>query len=324
LITLAGVSAVVPVYNSALTLQPLLCRLQVVLASLDLPYEVILVNDGSIDTSWTRIEALVEEFPGLRGINLMRNYGQHNALLCGIREARFDVIVTLDDDLQNPPEEIPRLLEALDQGFDVVYGSPRREQHGLWRNLASRVTKLALQTSMGADTARNISAFRAFRTPLREAFAGYRSPSVSIDVLLTWGTTRFAAVPVRRDPRREGVSNYSFRTLVTHAFSMMTGFSTLPLQIASLLGFAFTLFGIGVLLYVIGSYFLQGSSVAGFPFLASIIAIFSGTQLFALGVIGEYLARMHFRAMERPPYAVREVVTSRQSATPEVDKSAPH
>lgn len=320
---LAGVSVVVPVYNSAITLQPLLCRLQAVHASLEIPYEVILVNDGSSDASWARIEALVEEFPELRGFNLMRNYGQHNALLCGIREARYDVIVTLDDDLQNPPEEIPRLLETLDQDYDVVYGSPRRGQHGLWRNLASRVTKLTLQSSMGADTACNISAFRAFRTPLREAFASYRSPSVSIDVLLTWGTTRFAAIPVQHDPRRAGISNYTFRKLVTHAFSMMTGFSTLPLQIASLLGFAFTLFGIGVLLFVIGNYLVQGSSVAGFPFLASIIAIFSGTQLFALGVIGEYLARMHFRTMERPAYAVREAVTSWGRTIHETEKSAP-
>jgi undecaprenyl-phosphate 4-deoxy-4-formamido-L-arabinose transferase len=166
---------------------------------------------------------------------------------------------------------------------------------------------------MGAETARNVSAFRAFRTPVREAFASYQGPFVSIDVLLTWATTRFAAVEVRHDSRRNGISNYTFRKLVVHALNMMTGFSTLPLQLASMVGFAFTLFGMGVLFYVVGRYLLQGGSVPGFPFLASIIALFSGAQLFALGIIGEYLARMHFRSMERPTYVVRDSTSPREA-----------
>ncbi len=157
---------------------------------------------------------------------------------------------------------------------------------------------------MGVEVAQHVSAFRAFRTSLRQAFSNYHSTFVSIDVLLTWGTTRFAAIPVRHDPRRLGASNYRVRQLVTHALNMLTGFSVLPLQLASLVGFAFTLFGVGVLVYVLGRYVLEGGNVAGFPFLASIIAIFSGAQLFALDIIGEYLARMHFRMMERPPYTV--------------------
>ena len=117
----------------------------------------------------------------------MRNYGQHNALLCGIRAAKYEVIVTMDDDLQHPPEEIPRLLEQLEQGFDVVYGAPKEERHGFMRALASRITRLALGSAIGMDLAKNVSAFRVFRTQLREAFAGYQTPFVSIDVLLTWG-----------------------------------------------------------------------------------------------------------------------------------------
>jgi undecaprenyl-phosphate 4-deoxy-4-formamido-L-arabinose transferase len=236
----------------------------------------------------------------------MRNYGQHNALLCGIRVAQYDIVITMDDDLQNPPTEVSKLLAKLEEGYDVVYGTPQAEQHGLWRDLASQITKIALQSAMGVDVARNVSAFRAFRTQLRAAFQDYQGPFVSIDVLLTWGTTRFAAIPVRHNQRRAGVSNYTFRKLVTHALNMMTGFSVLPLQLASLIGFGFTLFGLLVLAYVVGRFLIQGGSVPGFPFLASIIAIFSGAQLFALGIIGEYLARMHFRMMDRPPYVVRK------------------
>jgi undecaprenyl-phosphate 4-deoxy-4-formamido-L-arabinose transferase len=210
----------------------------------------------------------------------------------------------MDDDLQNPPEEILKLLMQLDRGFDVVYGTPLQTQHGMLRNAAAQITKITLQTAMGTKIARQVSAFRAFRTQLRAASEQYQGPFLSIDVLLTWGTTRFAAVPVQHDSRLAGASNYTFSTLVAHAFNMMTGFSTIPLQIGSLVGFVFTVFGFVVLLFVVGRYLVQGAAVQGFAFLASIIAIFSGVQLFALGMIGEYLARMHFRMMQRPTYVV--------------------
>jgi len=214
------------------------------------------------------------------------------------------VIVTIDDDLQTPPEEVVRVLAELEKGYDVVYGTPQDEAHGPLRNLASKITKLALQSTMGAETARKVSAFRVFRTHLREAFSNYSAPFVSIDVLLTWGTNKFSAVPVRHDPRAIGLSNYTLSKLIAHAMNMMTGFSTVPLQIASITGFVFTFFGFGVLLYVTTRYLVEGDPVPGFPFLASVIAIFSGAQLFALGIIGEYLARMHFRMMDRPSYAL--------------------
>jgi len=268
----------------------------------------VLVNDGSRDQSWKVIQELSRSFPWVRGINLMRNYGQHNALLCGIRAARFDTLVTMDDDLQHPPEEIHKLVAKLEEGFEVVYGFPEHEQHGLLRDIASGLTKLALQKSMGAETARHVSAFRAFRTQARDAFANYHSPFISIDVVLTWATTRFVAIQVRHDPRQAGISNYTFGMLFRHAMNMMTGFSILPLQLANLMGFLCTVFGAVVLVFVVGRYLLYGTTQQGFPFLASIIAIFSGTQLLALGIIGEYLARMHFRMMERPTYTIREQI----------------
>jgi undecaprenyl-phosphate 4-deoxy-4-formamido-L-arabinose transferase len=298
-------SVVVPVYNSDTLLPRLVERLKPVLERQFRSYELILVDDDSRTDTWPAIEQLAREHSWIRGWRLLRNYGQHNALLCGIRKARNELIITLDDDLQHPPEEIPKLMEAIEAGADVVYGTPDREQHGFARDLASRITKLALGTVMGAETAAKVSAFRIFRTRLREAFENYNGPHVSIDVLLTWGTTRFAARVVRHDPRPESTSNYTTGRLVAHALNMMTGFSTLPLQISSLLGFAFTLVGVGVLLFVLARFLIYGSVVPGFAFLASIIAIFSGIQLFSLGIIGEYLARVHFRSMDRPPFAVR-------------------
>lgn len=300
-----GLSIVVPAYNSGDILPQLVARLAPVLQATGQAHELILVNDGSRDNTWSVIQQLAAANTWVRGICMMRNYGQHNALLCGIRAATYDKLMTMDDDLQHPPEELPKLLAALTDEFDVVYAPPDKQQHGLLRDLSSVMTKLALGSAMGTETARNSSAWRVFRTQVRGAFDQYHSPLVSVDVLLTWGTTRFGAQPLRHDSRAVGKSNYTFRKLVLHAFNMMTGFSVLPLQLASVIGFAFTLFGMGVLAYVMGKYLVTGSSVAGFPFLASIIAIFSGAQLFALGIIGEYLARMHFRIMEKPTYVVR-------------------
>lgn len=302
---LFGISVIIPCYRSEQTVEPLVEQLLPVLSILAQSFEVILVNDGSPDKTWDAIERVATKEHCVYGINLMRNYGQHNALLCGLRAARYSVCITMDDDLQHPPEEIPRLLAKLEEGYDVVYGVPEREQHGLLRDLASQMTKFALQNAMGAEIARNISAFRVLRTSLREAFADYRSPYVSLDVLLTWATTRFAAERVRHEPRRVGQSNYTIQKLITHAFNMVTGYSTVPLQIASVIGISFAFLGLITLFYVIGRYIIQGGSVPGFPFLASVIAIFSGAQLFALGIIGEYLARMYFRSLDRPTYAIR-------------------
>lgn len=301
-------TVLVPVYRSAPMLPLLYQRLTAVLDGMQKSFEIVFIEDCGGDDSWQVIEGLNASDPRVRGLRMSRNYGQHNALLCGIRAARGRLIVTLDDDLQNPPEEIPKLLAALEQGYDVVYGAPRQERHGLLRDMASRVTKLALQNAMGAQTASKISAFRVFRTRLREAFSNYRSPTVNIDVLLTWASTRFTSVTVNHDLREMGESGYTMGKLMTHALNMMTGFSTLPLRIATLLGFTFAVFGFVVLAYVLVIYFMVGTSAPGFPFLASITAIFSGVQLFSLGIIGEYLARMHFRTMERPPFSVRESV----------------
>ena len=246
------ITAVVPVYRSAAILPELYRRLTDALVALADRHEIILVEDFGGDDSWSVIEGLADRDDCVRGIRMSRNYGQHNALLCGIRAARYPI----DRDAgRRPPEPARGDPQAARARSTTARTSstarPSDEQHGFLRDQSSRITKLALQGAMGAETARHVSAFRAFRTRLRDAFATYRGPYVSIDVLLTWGTTRFSHVTVRHEPRAMGASNYTFRKLVTHAFNMMTGFSTLPLQIASVIGFLFTFFGFLILLYVL-------------------------------------------------------------------------
>jgi len=298
------VSVVIPAFNSEASLPLLLERLAPVLSSLGNPFEVIVVDDGSVDGSGSILRQLSTRYPWLLSITLGRNFGQHNALLCGIRSARHDVIVTLDDDLQNPPEEIPKLLACLDEGYDVVYGVPQQRHYTLMRGLATALTKWALRITMRLKIAPQISAFRAFRTPLRDSFSNFNSPYVSIDVLLSWGTTRFGAVPVRHDPRVHGASQYTLRKLFAHTLNIMAGFSVFPLRLAATLGLCLSGLGALTLIYVVARYFMSHGSVPGFPFLASIIAIFSGAQLFALGVLGEYLARVYLSTMGRPAYSV--------------------
>ena len=301
-----GLSVVVPVFNTRESLRELVSRTSAACSDLG-PLEILLIDDGSSARTWNEIQNLAVEFSFVRGLRLGRNFGQHNALLAGIRAAQMPTIVTIDDDLQNPPEEIPRLLTHLaDGGFDVVYGVPDRVEQPFLRRIAGRLTRWSLKSGLGVNSALNVSSFRSFRTSLRDSFANDLGTNVSVDALLSWGSSRFGAITVRHDQRMEGKSNYSFGKLLRFAIDTTTGYSTVPLQVASVLGLATAGFGLCVLFYVTIRPLVSGESVPGFPFLAATIAILSGAQLTTLGVMGEYLARMHFRIMRKPTYVVSE------------------
>jgi undecaprenyl-phosphate 4-deoxy-4-formamido-L-arabinose transferase len=316
----ASISVVVPVYRSEQSLDELVTRVTAVLVERGVRFEVLFVDDGSPDDSWSVITKLAEADDRVRGVSLGRNYGQHNALLAGIRQARYDVVVTMDDDLQHPPEQIPLLLDALLPDVDLVYGYPEQENHSWARNVLSRATKLSLGASIKSDIAKHVSAFRAFRTSLRNGVADVEDPFFSLDVLLSWTTTRMVAIPVAMDERRYGRSNYSPIGLARIALNLVTGFSTVPLRVVTFIGVGLAGVGGILLAFVLGAYVVNGeSSAPGFPFLAAMIAILSGAQLLALGVIGEYLGRVHYRSMHRPQYTIR---TTTQPDMPDDPPSA--
>lgn len=294
---------VIPVYRGERTLESLVNDLLEVLREITSRYEIILVNDDSPDSSWEIIDRLCKKHKSIKGIRLMRNYGQHNATLCGVREAVYPICVTMDDDLQHPPTEIPHLLDKLKEGYDVVYGTPIKLPQGFIRNILTSWTKRILASVMGIPNLRNISAFRCFRTEIRKASDNYQSPNVILDVLLSWGTSRFSSVPVNINPPFEQRSNYNYQGLIRETLLILTGYSTAPLRFASIIGFLMTVIGIGLFLYVIWLYFFAGS-IPGFPFLVSVVAIFNGTILFAIGVFGEYLARIFSRSIDKPTYAI--------------------
>jgi undecaprenyl-phosphate 4-deoxy-4-formamido-L-arabinose transferase len=299
-----SVSVVIPCYRSAGTLPELFDRLDAVMRAGQTEYELILVVDGSPDDTWAVADTLARTHDPVRAILLARNYGQHNALLAGIREARHDVIVTMDDDLQHRPEEVPALLGALRDGVDVVYGNSREEEHSLFRNLASRAVKAGM-ARQGVSGARIISAFRAFRSYLRPAFDRVEGPDTSIDVCLSWASTRMVSVKVRMDKRAHGRSGYTFRKLVRHAINTMLGYSTRPLRLVTYLGLLVGIAGLVLFVRILQLYFLGQTTVAGFTTIAGLVAIFSSAQMIAIGVLGEYVGRIHLSGIGRPTYVIR-------------------
>ena len=299
------VSVIVPTYRSPATLPKLVERI-IGCNWFTYQSEVLIVDDGNNDETWLVIRGLAAGDKRVKGLRLGRNFGQHAALLAGIRKARNTIIVTLDDDLQNPPEEVHRMLEALSEDVDVVYGLPTRRRQSPWRNITSTASKWLMRYALGFLHATDISAFRVFRTRLRESFDQDLGPGVSIDALLNWSTTRFVSVEVRHEKRLEGRSNYGLIKLLRFMLDTATGYSTVPLRFATGLGLLIIVLSVGVLVYVIGRPLMTGESVPGFPFLASTIAIFSGTQLLVLGVLGQYIGRMHFRVMNKPTYSIAE------------------
>jgi hypothetical protein len=274
------VSVVVPCYRSAATLPTLVAGLNEVLPAAAAMYEIILVVDGSPDGTWDVAHALAQQHTTVRAIRLARNYGQHNALVAGMRAARFDVIVTMDDDLQHPPSQVPVLLAALTDGVDLVYGLPQAEEHGFFRSLDQ-----------------------------------VNGPHVSIDVALSWGTTRVSAVEVRMEERASGQSGYTFTMLVRHALNMVLGYSTVPLRLVTYLGFAVGAAGLMLFARLIWLYVVGRTSVAGFTTISAMIAMFSSVQMIAIGVLGEYVGRIHSGGMGRPTYVIRESASSSSPVT---------
>lgn len=300
------VSVVVPCYRSAGTLPRLVEGLVRTLPEATTAFEIVLVVDGSPDDTWQVASQLSNKYAEVRAFRLARNYGQHNALIAGVRSARYEVVVTMDDDLQHPPDQVPVLLAALTDDLDLVYGVPAEEEHGFLRSLASRSVKSAMASVLEVKDARSISAFRVFRSFLRDGFDGLHGPHASVDVALSWSTTRITDTVVRMEDRAEGKTNYTPAMLLKHTLNMLTGYSTKPLRLVGYLGFICA--GLGVVLFglIIYKYATGSTTVAGFTTIASMVALFSGAQMLAIGVLGEYVGRLHSDSMGRPTYVIRE------------------
>jgi glycosyltransferase involved in cell wall biosynthesis len=304
------ISIVIPCYRSEQTLPPLVDEIFAALsepsaASVVSEFEVVLIVDGSPDSTAEVANKLAATFPEVRAIELRRNFGQHNALLAGITRAKHEVVVTMDDDLQHRPDQIPAMLAPLAHGeADLVYGVPRVEEHGFWRSAASRTVKHGLVLA-GVPRADDVSAFRAFWTAQREGFTQIEDPYFSLDVMLSWTTTSISRVAVDMDQRLVGTSSYSVRALVRHSMNMITGYSNVPLRVVAWLGGVCALIGLVLGAVVVWRFAAGDTTVAGFTTIAAMVAVFSGAQMLSLGIIGEYLGRLHTRSTGKPTFLVK-------------------
>jgi glycosyltransferase involved in cell wall biosynthesis len=315
-----ALSIVVPVYNSAGTLAQLHARLTAVLGALGKSYEIILIDDGSRDKSWDGLQALRALDPDhVVAVQLMRNYGQHNALMCGLELARGEYVVTMDDDLQNPPEEIQKMLEHIEANdLDLVYGCPNDRKHAGWRNLGSAIVWHFYRTVFRNPV--TPTPFRAMRHQLAKSVMFYDLNFTYLDGLLAWCTSRIGAVEVAHHARAEGKSNYSISKLLVLALNLYTNFSLLPLQLVSGMGFLTACSGFLVGGYYLFQYFVSNILVPGFASTIIAVLILGGVQLLALGVIGEYLGRLHLNVNRKPQYVVRHCKAGVAAAAEELER----
>lgn len=302
------VSVVIPAYRSAVTLDELVERLVRVLDARGGSYEIILVEDGSPDDTWKTARSLHERYPQrVVAVQLMRNFGQHNALMCGFRHARGEIIVTMDDDLQQLPEDVPALIDTLQQGdYDLVYGRFGDRRHAAWRNLGSVLIhhfwRLAFQSEFRA------SPFRAIRAAVVRSILTYTLNYTFVDGLLAWNTRRIGDVPVAHRPRAQGGSGYSVRKLLVLSFNLFTNFSLLPLQMISAAGVLAAGLGFAASLYYLVEYLLAHTTVPGYTSVILAVLILGGTQLVGLGMLGEYVGRLHMNVNRKPQYVERQVL----------------
>lgn len=300
-----AISVVVPVYKSQDTLQELYSQIVAAVSSLDPGFEIILVEDCGGDQSWEIIVELAKSDSRVRGIQLNRNFGQHAATICGISHARGKWIVTLDDDLEQSPANIPALYEKANEGYDLVYGVYPERTHKSWRNTTSTVARWLFNKAIPSLNYAYTS-FRIIRGDIARQLTQFDSPFPFVDGYLSWLTNRYATVEVPHGNRAHGTSNYNFRRLLTHTINIFVTFSDLPLRLASWAGLAFFILGmIWLVIIVVGR--LTGTiTVSGFASIAAAIILFGGIQLLILGIFGEYLGRMNFKSSNKPLFLVSQ------------------
>jgi len=301
------VSVVVPVFNSEATLAPLVERLRGALARrYDL--EIVLVNDGSADGSGEVCRELASRHRFVRFVDLSRNFGEHNAVMAGLRYASGDCAVIVDDDFQNPPEEVAALVEKLAQGYDVVYSRYESKQHSLFRNFGSFVNDAAATVLLKKDRDLYLSSFKAINRFVIDEITRYEGPYPYVDGLILRMTRNIATETVRHDPRAHGRSNYTTTRLLRLWLNMFTNFSILPLRVASLAGLVFSLTGLVLAVAFALERLSNPDLPAGWASLVVTLLVVSGVQLFALGMIGEYLGRLFLKDNGSPMFVARETI----------------
>lgn len=309
------VSFVIPCYCSAHTLSHVVSEIEETLKEMpEYSYDIILVNDCSPDDTWEVIKSLCEERPFIKGVHFARNFGQHAAIMAGLRHSTGEYVVCLDDDGQTPANEVGKLLHKLEEGFDAVYASYNHKRHSLFRNVGSKINELMTRSMLDKPAWLYISSYFAVRRFVAEDMLRYENSYPYVIGLVLRATRNIANVPVKHREREEGRSGYTVRKLLGLWFNGFTAFSVKPLRIATCMGTGFAGMGFLYGIYTVIKRFLNPAVPVGFSSMMAAIVFFGGMIMLMLGLIGEYIGRIYISLNHSPQYVVKEVVQGEQRA----------
>ncbi|MCE5194192.1 MAG: glycosyltransferase [Nitrospiraceae bacterium] len=301
------ISIVIPVYKSEKILPVIAKQIDEAMeeAGLSRDYEVILVNDCSPDESWQIIEKLCDCYPSFKGINLMKNTGQHNAIMAGLNHTNGRTIVMMDDDLQHSPKYIIQLFLKINEGFDVCYTKFKERKHSLWKVLGSAFNDKAATIMLGKPKKIYLSSFKAISSDVKNIIITYTGPFAYVDGLILMATNNLTSIEVEHYERHEGKGNYTFAKGIMLWMKMATIFSIVPLRIATFLGFISAIVGFILALILIIEKLTMNVPVRGWASLIVTVLIMGGIQLIALGAIGEYLGRIYININKKPQFVIK-------------------
>jgi len=299
-------SVVVPVYNEEVNLEPLMGRLYPVLQKTGLPFEIIFTNDGSRDRSLEILCRMSSEYQGVKVIEFNGNFGQHMAILAAFEMSRGDVVITLDADLQNPPEEIPRLVAEIEKGHDVVGTIRQKRQDPFYRRMASRVVNITTNKMTGMQMNDYGCMLRAYHRDIIENINRCQETTTFIPALAQTFSANPVEIEVAHAERSAGESKYSLYKLVRLNFDLMTGFSVVPLQLFALFGILTSLLSLAFALFLLVRRFIVGAEVEGVFTLFAILFFFVGIIILGIGIVGEYVGRVYQEVRKRPRFVVRK------------------
>jgi len=310
------VSVAIPVFNEQQSLRELIARCLKVCGDMGEPFEIVLIDDGSTDASPQILAEAAEQNAGrIVGVILNRNYGQHAAVMAGLAECRGEIVVTLDADLQNPPEEIPRLVRKVAEGYDVVGTIRTPRQDPFFRRIASRIVNSAARKATGVMMHDYGCMLRAYRRSVVDAMLQCHERSTFIPVLANSFARRATEIEVHHSERSRGDSKYSLWKLINLQFDLLTSMTTFPLRLLSVLGGMMSMLGVGLGVFLLIKRLVHGSEWAaqGVFTLFAILFVFTGAQFVAMGLLGEYLGRVYHDVRARPRYLVHQVLGRRES-----------
>jgi undecaprenyl-phosphate 4-deoxy-4-formamido-L-arabinose transferase len=300
------ISIVVPVYNEEKSLQPLMERLYPVACGLGKPFEIIFTNDGSRDRSLELLQEYVQRYPGVKVLEFNGNFGQHMAILAAFERCSGEIIITLDADLQNPPEEIPRMVAVIEKGHDVVGTIREKRQDSLFRRVASRIVNITTNKMTGMQMSDYGCMLRAYHRNIVNNINQCGESTTFIPALAQTFSSNSTEIMVGHEERTLGESKYSFYRLIRLNFDLMTGFSVVPLQLFALLGILTSFLAVAFAILLFVRRFMIGAEVEGVFTLFAILFFFVGIIIFGIGIVGEYVGRIYQEVRKRPRFVVRK------------------